>query len=193
MPLRETYASQLNDPLTAANDIASITGPNNLIRLTGATPGGAYVAQPCIIPQGYLKPGTSIRTEAWGTFTNASTAPTLVFTVGWGQTPTVLGATAAVAETSGASVIMPWHLYALTTIRNATVPSAVVTATQGYVLRGTSVSAIAFDPIPAVTFATVTVDNSSAQEWGVWATLGTSSASNHVVLHGLVIEEITHL
>jgi hypothetical protein len=193
VPLRQTYANQLNDPLTAANDIASITGPNNLIRLTGATPGGAYVAQPCIIPQNYLKPGMTFRTEAWGTFTNASTAPTLVFTVGWGQTPTVLGATAAVAETSGASVIMPWHLYATTTVRNATVPTAVVTVTHGYVLRGTSVSAITFDPIPAVALVTVNVDNSAAAELSVWATLSASSASNHVVLHGMTIEELTQM
>lgn len=190
MPLRLTYASQLNDPLLAGNSINTFTGPQNLIK-TAAN--AAYVAQPCIIPVNYLKPGTAIRTEAWGTFTNASTAPTLVFTVGYGATPTVLGATAAVAETSGASVIMQWHLYATTVIRSAAVPSAVVTATAGYVLRGTSVSAIVFDPIPAVTWATVNVDNSAAAEWSVWATLGTSAAGNVVVLNGMTIEEVTQV
>jgi hypothetical protein len=190
MPLRATYANQLNDPPLAANSINTFSTIQNLNRLTG---NGAYVFQPCIIPVNYLKPGTCIRTEAWGTFTNASTTPTLVFTVGWGQTPVVIGATAAVAETSVASVVLPWHLYATTVVRNATVSSAVVTSTHGYVMRGTSVSAIAFDPIPAVTWATVNVDNTTANEWSVWATLSASSASNIVVLNGMTIEELTQI
>jgi hypothetical protein len=196
MPLRETYCNQLNDPLLAANDIASFSTIQNLIRLTT---NGAYAAQPCVIPANYLKQGTTIRWEAWGTFTNASTAPTLVFSLGYSAypgagAPTVLGATAAVAETSGASVIMPWHLYALTKIRNTANNAAIVTATHGYVLRGTSVSALATpDPIPAVTFATVNIDNSAAGELSVWATLSASASGNHVVLHDMVIEELTRL
>ena|SRR5215467_1019674 len=183
-PLRQTYASQLNDPLLAANSIASFTGPQNLIKTTG---NAAYVAQPCIIPQNYLKPGTLIRTEAFGTFSTTGT-PTLVFGVYYGAT--VLGVNVALTTASGA-VTLDWHLRCSTIVRSAAVPSAVVTMTQGELWYGTTLTAITQIPIPGVALATVNVDNSAANELSVQATYSASSASNIVVLHSLVIEEVT--
>jgi len=188
MPLRPTYCSQLNDPLLAANTIASFTGPQNLIKTTG---NAAYVAQPTIIPANYLKPGTCIRTEAGGTFTNASTTPTLVLGTYYGAV--ALGVNVALTEASVASVQLPWRLRTLTVVRAAAVPSAVVTITHGELWYGTSLSAVVQIPIPGIALATVNVDNSAAAEWSVQATCGTSAAGNAITLHQLIIEELTQV
>lgn len=186
MPLRLTYANQLNDPLLASNSINTFTGPQNLIKTTG---NAAYVAQPCIIPVNYLKPGTTIRTEAWGSFSTTVT-PTLVFGVYYGAT--VLAVNVALTTASGA-VTLPWQLNTTTKVRAASVPSAVVTITKGELAYGTTLTAITRIPIPGIALATVNVDNSAAAEWSVQATYSASSASNIVVLHELNIEELTQV
>ena len=186
MPLRQTYSSQLNDPLLAANSVNTFTGPQNMIRATG---NGAYLAQPTIIPQNYLKPGTCIRTEAFGTF---STTGTPTFVVGPYFAAIPLGVNVAQVTASGA-VTLDWHLRVNTIVRSAVVPSAVVTITQGEVWYGTTLTAVTQIPVPGVALATVTVDNSAAQELSVQWTWSASSASNICVLHGLVIEEITQI
>lgn len=188
MPLRATYASQMNDPFLAANTIASFTGPQNLIKTTG---NAAYVAQPCIIPANYLKPGTTIRTEAFGSFTNASTTPTLV--LGTYYAAVALAVNVALTETSVASVQLPWHFRTITHVRSAAVPTAVVVITQGELWYGTSLTATTQIPVPGIALATVNIDNSAAAEWSVQATLGTSAAGNTVTLHGLTIEELTQI
>src|SRR6266540_2815744 len=166
MPLRLTYENQLNDPLLAANSINTITGPNNLIRLTGASPGGAYVAQPTIIPVNYLKTGSTIRAEAWGTFSTTAT-PTLVFGVYFGAT--VLAVNVALTTASGA-VTLPWHLSTLTHVRSTANYAAVTTITQGLLWYGTTLTAITSIPIPGIAAATVNVDNTVAAELSVQAT-----------------------
>ena len=184
MPLRQTYRSQLNDPLVVAVTNNTFTGPQNLIKTAAA-----YSAQPTIIPVNYLKAGTVIVTEAYGTFSTTAT-PTLVFGVYYGAT--VLGVNSALTTVSGA-VTLDWHLRTTTTVRSAAVPTAVVTITQGELWYGTTLTAITQIPIPGAALATVNVDNSTANEWSVQATYGTSAAGNIVVLHGLFIEEITQL
>ena len=184
MPLRQTYSSQINDPLVVAVTNNTFTGPQNLIK-TGA----AYSAQPCILPQNYLKAGTCLRTEAFGTFSTTAT-PTLVFGVYYAAVP--LGVNVALTTASGA-VTLDWHLRVNTIVRSAAVPSAVVTVTQGELWYGTTLTAVTQIPIPGTALATVNVDNSAAQELSVQATYGTSAAGNIVVLHGLVIEEITQI
>jgi hypothetical protein len=182
MPLRSTYSSQLNDPLLAAVTNNTFTGPQNLIKA-----GAAYAAQPTIIPVNYLKPGSYIRTEAFGTFSTTGT-PTLVFGLYYGAT--VLGVNAALTTASGA-VTLDWHMRLNTFVRSAAVPSAVVTMTAGELWYGTTLTAITQIPIPGTALATVSVDNSTANELSVQATYSASSASNIVVLHGLSFEEIT--
>jgi phosphoribosylcarboxyaminoimidazole (NCAIR) mutase len=184
MPLRPTYANQLNDPLTAAVTNNTFTGPQNLIK-TGA----AYSSQPCIIPLNYLKAGTTIRTEAWGTFSTTLT-PTLVFGVYYAATP--LAVNVAFTTASGA-VTLPWHLRTVTHIRSAAVPSAVVTITQGELWYGTTLTATTQIPIPGIALATTNIDNSANGEWSIQATYSASSASNIVVLHAYSIEELTQL
>lgn len=189
MPLRLTYSSQLNDPLLAANTIASFTGPQNLIMTTG---NAAYVAQPCIIPQNYYKSGTVIHTRASGTFANASTTPTMA--IGLYHDTVAMGVNAALTETSGATIQMPWWLDLYTTIRSTVVPSAVVTFTSGTLIYGTSLTVITTPlPIPSTAQATVNIDNSAGKELAVKATCGTSAAGNTITLHQLVFEEITQI
>lgn len=185
MPLRLTYANQLNDPLLAANTVGTFTGPQNLIQTNAA----AYVAQPVIIPQNYYKPGTEIFIRASGTFTNASTTPTLVFGLYHGST--ALAVNVAFTETSVASVQLPWLLELLMTVRSAAVPSAVVTMTSGTLVFGTSLTAVTTIPVPGTAMATVNLDNSAAAELSIKATLSASSASNTVTLHKLLFLETT--
>lgn len=189
MPLRLTYASQLNDPLLAANTIASFTGPQNLIKTTG---NAAYVAQPLILPVNYLKPGTKIRTHASGTFANSSTTPTMVLGLYYGST--VLAVNVALTETSGATIQTPWWLDVVTTVRSATVPSAVVTITHGTLTYSTTLSATCVViPVPGIALATVTVDNSAAAELSVQATCSASAAGNTITVHDVLFEELTQI
>jgi hypothetical protein len=183
MPLRPTYASQMNDPLTVAVTNNTFTGPQNLIKTAAA-----YSAQPCIIPVNYLKTGTTIRTEAWGTLSTTG-SPTFVFGVYYGAT--ALAVNVAQAVTTAAT--WPWHMRTITHVRSAAVPSAVVTITQGELWFGTSLTAITQIPVPGIALATVNIDNSAAAEWSVQATYSASSASNIVVLHALTIEEVTQI
>jgi hypothetical protein len=182
MPLRNTYSSQLNDPLMAAVTNNTFTGPQNLIKTAAA-----YSAQPTIIPVNYLKPGSSFRTEAFGTFSTTGT-PTLVFGLYYGAT--ALGVNAALTTASGA-VTLDWHMRVSTLVRSAATPTAVVTVTQGELWYGTTLTAITQIPIPGAALATVNVDNSTANELSVQATYSASAAGNIVVLHGLTIEEVT--
>jgi hypothetical protein len=188
MPLRQTYASQISDPLLAANTINTFTGPQDLIRATG---NGAFAAQPCIIPANYLKAGTTIRTEAFGSFSTTGT-PTLVFGLYTGVTTTytALAVNVALTTASGA-VTLPWHLRTITTVRSTANYAAVVTMTQGELWYGTTLTATTQIPIPGIALATANIDNSVAVEWAVCATYSASSASNIIVLHGWTVEELT--
>jgi hypothetical protein len=190
MPLRQTYATQLNDPLLASNTINTFTGPQNLIRATG---NGAYVAQPTIIPVNYLKPGTFIRVHAWGTYSSLTSA-TLSFGTYIGPTLTVATLAVSAAQTAGTTpALWPWDLWTETIVRSTVVPSAVVTHTHGSLDFGTSLTAVTRVPVPGVAMTTVNLDNTVALELGVGCTYGASSASNIVVLHGLTIEELTQI
>jgi hypothetical protein len=184
MPLRLTYANQLNDPLLAAVTSNTFTGPQDLVAGTVAP-----AAQPCLIPANYLKPGTTIRTEAGGTFSTTGT-PTLVFGVYWGST--VLAVNVALTTASGA-VTLPWRLRTTTHVRSATPNTAAVTITQGELWYGTTFTATTQIPVPGIALATTTVDNSAAAVWSVKATYSASSASNIVVLHSWAVEELSQV
>jgi hypothetical protein len=182
MPLRQTYTNQLNDPLLAAVTSNTFTGPQDLVAGTVAP-----AAQPCTIPSNYLKTGSTIRTTACGTFSTTVT-PTLVFGVYYGTT--VLAVNVALTTASGAAALL-WHLEATTHIRTTAPNTAIVTITAGKLTYGTTATAVTTIPVPGTAPATVNVDNSAAQPWTVKATYSASSASNIVVLHGFIVEEVT--
>jgi hypothetical protein len=190
VPLRQTYASQLNDSLLASNTINTFTGPQDLIRATG---NGTFQAQPCIIPVNYLKAGTAIRTEAWGSFSTTGT-PTLVFGIytGVATTYTALAVNVALTTASGAATL-PWHLRCVTHIRSTSNPAAMTSITQGELWYGTTLTATTQIPIPGIALATVNIDNTVAIEWAVCATFSASSASNIIVLHAWSVEELTQM
>lgn len=190
MPLRLTYSNQLNDPLLASNTINTFTGPQDLIR---ATANGAFAAQPCMIPVNYFKAGTTIRTEAFGSFSTTVT-PTLVFGVYTGVTTTYtpLAVNVALTTASGA-VTLPWNLRTMTHIRSTANPAAMTSITYGRLQYGTTLTAVTSIPIPGVALATTNIDNTVAVEWAVCATFSASSASNIVVLHGWTVEEVTQM
>ena len=191
MPLRPTYASAMSEPLIAANTINTFTGPQDLIRATG---NGAFVSQPVIIPANYLKAGTIIRTEAWGSFSTTGT-PTLVFGVytGVGTTYTATNAINVALTTASGAVTLPWQLNVTTIIRSTANYAAVVTIGKGELVYGTTLTAVTQIPLPGVALATSNIDNSVAVEWAVCATYSASSASNIIVLHGFNVEELTQL
>lgn len=184
MPFRQTYANQLNDPLLTAVTSDTFTGPQDL---TAGTHSAA--AQPCIIPVNYLKAGTTIRTEAFGSFSTTGT-PTFVFGVYYGTT--ALAVNVALTAASGA-VTLPWHLRTITTVRSTAPDTACVTMTQGELWYGTTLTATTQIPVPGIALATVNVDNTAAQPWSAKATCSVSSASNIVVLHGFTVEELTQI
>lgn len=190
MPLRQTYANQLNDPLLASNSINTFTGPQDLIRATG---NGVFAAQPCIIPVNYLKAGTAIRTEAFGSFSTTAT-PTLVFGVYTGVTTTytALAVNVALTTASGAATL-PWRLRTTTHIRSTANSAAMTSITQGDLWYGTTLTAITQIPIPGIALATTNIDNTASVEWAVCATFSASSASNIIVLHGWSVEELTQI
>jgi hypothetical protein len=184
VPLRQTYCNVLNDPQLVAVTSDTFTGPQDLVQGTHSAG-----AQPCVIPVNYLKPGTVLRTEAFGSFSTTGT-PTLVFGVYFGTT--ALAVNVALTTASGAATL-PWRLRTTTHVRSTVSNTAVVTMTQGELWYGTTLTAVTQIPIPGVAMATVNVDNSSAQPWAVKATYSASNASNIVVLHGWLVEEVTQI
>jgi hypothetical protein len=182
MPLRGTYSNQLNEPLVVAVTNSAFTGPQNLVK-TGAT----YSSKPCVIPAYSMEAGFTFRVEAYGTFSTTGT-PTLVFGTYLGAT--AIGVNVALTTASGAATL-PWHLETLTTVRSTANPAAVVTITKGYLKYGTTLSAVTEIPIPGIALATVNVDNTAGLEIAPMATFSASSASNIVVLHNLVVLEVT--
>jgi len=186
MALRDTYTSQLNDPLLVAVTSDTFTGPQNLIAGTHTAPGSALN-----IPAYYLKVGSTIRTEAFGSFSTTGT-PTLVFGTYFGTT--ALAVNVALTTASGA-VTLPWRMRTTTHVRSvaAVAGYTLTTITQGEFWYGTTLTAVTQIPIPGIAMATVNIDNSVAAAWTVQATYSASSASNIVVLHGWIVEEITHI
>jgi hypothetical protein len=186
MALRETYASQLNDPLTAAVTSDTFTGPQDLVAGTHTAPGPALN-----IPAYYLKVGSTIRTEAGGSFSTTGT-PTLVFGTYFGAT--ALAVNVALTTASGA-VTLPWRMRTVTHVRAiaAVTGYTLTTITQGELWYGTTLTAVTQIPIPGVALATTNIDNSAAAKWSVQATYSASSVSNIVVLHSWIVEEVTHI
>lgn len=184
MATRETYTSQLNDPVLTPVTSDTFTGPQDLLAGTHALP-----AQPCSIGVNYLKNGTSIWTRASGTFSTTAT-PTLVLGVYYGTI--ALAVNVAITTASGA-VTLPWILDTVTTIYNTVPGTAVVTRTRGTLRYGLTATTMTEVWVPGTAPANVTVDNTASQPWTVKATFGTSSASNIVVLDEFNAIEFTHI
>jgi hypothetical protein len=140
------------------------------------------------LPANFLVAGAAIRITAFGNYSSAGTAPTLVLGVYYGgASGTALAATTATTVTASAANY-PWRLEYTGIIR--TVGSTGTIMGQGYVDLGTSLTATTRIPIPSTALATVTIDTTTAKTLTVGATWGTNSGSNTLTLQGVLIESM---
>lgn len=128
-----------------------------------------------VLPANLLEPGSLLRLNAWGTFSNTAT-PTLVLGFYYGAVAgTALAATSAITTTTGATN-WQWRIFYEGRVR--TNGSSGTIMGGGWVDLATSLTAVTHRPIPETALATVTIDTTSAKALTVGATWGTNSASN---------------
>lgn len=164
MPV-QTWTSLLNFPAPSSG-----TALASSVALTDITPAPQFT-----FPANYLQVGMAIDVFAQGTFSNTAT-PTLLLGVYYGGVAgTKLAAIGATTTTTGATN-WPWRLYYRATVRS--VGSSGTIMGGGYVLLGTSLTAMTLIPIDAAAAATVTIDTTTAKTLTIGAQWGASSASN---------------
>lgn len=162
-----------------------------------ATAGAAYVssstitdvspAPQIVLPANLLDVGQVLRLTAFGVFSTTG-APTLVTGFYYGGVAGVaLAATGATATGSGVTNV-PFRLEYEGRVRSTGTSGTIMGA--GFEMRGTSVSAVGFVPIPVTALATVTIDTTTAKTITVGATWGTLSASNTLTCHHFNVELI---
>lgn len=153
--------------------------------LTSISPAPDYT-----IPAGSLTVGSSFRVTAHGVFSNTST-PTLLIGVYYGGVAgTALVASSAITTTTTVTNV-PWHLEYVFTVR-ATGTSGSIFG-HGWLDLGTSVSAVSHVPLPQAANAAVSVDTTTSKTLVIGAQWGTSSASNTITCHHLLVENLATL
>lgn len=135
-----------------------------------------------------LRAGSGILIEANGEYSTAVSAPTLQLAVIYGAVAGAAGgvnlaASAAITAASSAAAF-PWILY-YTGVVTATGTAGSITG-QGYLLLGTSLTAMSVNPMPVTAAArTVAIDTTVAKLIGIGAAWGTSSASNSIKVYNV--------
>lgn len=149
---------------------------NTSVTLTDISPGGA--TDPLWFPGGeFLKVGTKIELDAWGTYAVSGTTPTLLLGFYYGTVSGVaLGATSAVAVTNSATVNWKWRLH-LDCVIQATGTSGKISC-DGYSEVATSLTAVTRRNMPEVAWAQVTIDTTVQKALTVGGQWGTSAAAN---------------
>jgi hypothetical protein len=185
MPLRPTYCNQLSAPMMNAQTSNTFTGPQDLYKGTVAP-----LQAPTVIPANYFQNGSVFRVTAFGTYSVTGT-PTLIFTLTLAAT--VLATAVTITAGSGVTTL-PWKWDTITTIRNTGLVAAGLSMTHGHLTYTptTLTTAPVVSAIPQTALATVGVDTTVASVLTLNATYSASSASNIVVVHGFVIEELTY-
>ena len=138
-----------------------------------------------VLPANFLNSGSVLRWTAYGVFSTTVT-PTLAISVQYGAT--VLAISGTITTASGVTNV-PWRIEGTTHV-GVTAAAASPTRTQGTLYLGTAVSTIAVSPIPATALATVNIDTTTASKLSVFATWGTSSASNTITCWELLVESL---
>lgn len=146
-----------------------------------------------LIAQQTMEQGLEIELEAWGEYSSTTGPPTWQIGFWINTVATVLAECAATA--GGTSVTsVPWMARYRGRLRVATPSASGSFNGQGYVMLGTSLTAMSLLPAPATAAArTVTVDVSAARAVGVGAACGTSSASNTIKCNGMSVQLISGL
>lgn len=141
---------------------------------------------PIVLPANFLISGSVLRWTAYGVLSTTGT-PTIAFAMQYGAT--VLAISGTITTGSGLANA-PWRIEGTTHI-GTTAGTASPARTNGVLYLGTSVSAYATPtPIPAAALATVNIDTTTASKVSVFATWGTSSASNTVTCWELLVEPL---
>jgi hypothetical protein len=149
---------------------------NTSVTLTDISPGG--IADPKWFPGGeFLKVGTEIELDAWGTYQVNATTPTLLlgFYLG-GVAGVALGATSAVTVTNSATVNWKWRLH-LDCVIQATGTSGKISC-DGYSELSTSLTAVTRRNMPEVAWAQTTIDTTVQKAITVGAQWSASAAGN---------------
>lgn len=174
----QSWISSLSGPLATADGSALA----NSVTLTDIS-----AAPQITIPANFLYPGAALRVTASGRFSTTAT-PTLLLGVYYGAVAgTALGTTGAITTTSGVTNV-PWRLEALIICR--TIGSSGSLFTQGMVHGISGTVGVSVVPIPASAPAAVTVDTTAAKTLTIGAQWGTSSASNTITLHQMLVETL---
>jgi hypothetical protein len=172
--MRQSYVALVNDPLLATITTASFSTVTDVSSST--------TSPPLVLPGNYLKPGSSIHIVSAGTFSTTLT-PTFVF--GAYYNAVALNVNVALTAASGA-VTLPWRMETWTTIRTS--GTAGVSLTQGYLVYGTTLTAVTMIPIPGIALATVAIDTTVAGTIATKCTCSSASASNIVTCFQHLVE-----
>lgn len=152
---------------------------------TAATdlPCGENAAAFPIIPGGTLVPGTMIRVEAGGVFSNTGT-PTLAIGLYYGLVAgTALAVTTTITTTTGATN-WPWRFYYWGRVTNTGTSGSIMG--HGELWLATSLTAMSQNQAPTTAMAAVTIDTTTSKQLSIGASWGASSASNTITCHYMI-------
>jgi hypothetical protein len=187
MPLRQSYANELSEPLLA------VSTTNNGAAATAVDIYKGNVAPlnpPLVIPANYLKTGTMLKTTAFGTFSSTGT-PTLTFSL------TLAATTLCTSNAIATSTVttLPWKWETLTVVRDTGLVAAGLAVTHGHLTYNTTsvTGTVTIQCLPQIAIATVGIDTTVASVFTLNAAFSAQSASNIVVLHGFSVEELTQI
>lgn len=141
------------------------------------------------LPANFLEGGSEVELWAQGQFSNTAT-PTLLLGFYYGGVAGVaLAASSAITTTTGATA-WPWMMHYRGVVRTAGATGSIVG--QGWLMLGTSLTAVALSAIPVTAAArTVTIDTTTAKTLTVGAQWGTSSGSNTLSCNDISVKSIT--
>lgn len=174
----QTWESLLNGPAQVAAGSAYASS----VTLTDVSP-----LPNTAIGANSLVPGSVIRLTAFGTFSTTGTPTLLLGFYYGGVAGTALAATTAITTGSGVTNV-PWRLEYQGIVRSAGASGTIMG--QGCAYLGTAVSAWSIYPLPQTALATVSIDTTTAKNVTVGAQWGTSSASNTLTCHSILIESV---
>ena len=174
----QTWESLLNGPAQVAAGSAYASS----VTLTDVSP-----LPNTAIGANSLVPGSVIRLTAFGVLSTTGTPTILLGFYYGGVAGTALAATTAITTGSGVTNV-PWRMEYQGIVRSVGASGTIMGA--GEVHLGTSVSAWTSYPLPQTAMATVSIDTTTAKDVTVGAQWGTSSASNSLVCHAILVESV---
>jgi len=140
------------------------------------------------IPANLLEPGTEIKLDARGQFSNTGT-PTLSIGFFWGTAAVPLGQSALITTTTGATA-WPWWLEYRGRVR--AVGTAGSIQGLGELHLGTSLTAMTTQFVPTtLALRTSAIDTSIEKVIGVGAQWGTSNAANTITVTKFSVELVS--